>query len=224
MGAAGVRRVDAPHRPPISFAAVFGAFLHGFVIVGVLLAFREHEEIFVRPSGPILHAFRHGVWLVPDDVTAEEPAIVLQGECEPPRDAEQILVFETRRIVRAHIHGAVGIFLVGGSPSAVSARVAVADIQPHDPVLLEDALHLRENCRQSVNETCQSGFEADLPFDSVIAKAPVRRRRHDTLHRLAGKTGQREVHVAFEHGRIGKDNRHRGKQLNDLHGRAGDYA
>lgn len=128
VGTAGIRGIDAPDRSTIPLTAVLGAFLHGFVVVGVLFAFGEHEEVFVRSSGPIFHAFRHRVRLVPDDVAAEEPAVVLQRESEAPRDAEQIFVLETRWIVGAHVHGAVGIFLVGRSPPAVPAGVAVPDV------------------------------------------------------------------------------------------------
>jgi hypothetical protein len=182
MGAAGIRGVDAPDRSAIPLAPVLGTFFHGFVVVAVLFALREHEEIFVRASGPILYAFRHRVRLVPDDVAAEEPAIVLQCECESPRDSEQILVFETRRIVGADVHRAVRVFFVGCSPSAVAAGVTISDVQPQDSVGLEHALHVGEDRRQRLDESSQSGFETDLTFDSVVPQTPIGWRRHHALH------------------------------------------
>lgn len=88
MGAAAVRRIDAPDGPPVSLAAILGTFLHGLMVVGVMFTLRQHEKIFMCASGSILHAFGHRVWFVPDDVTAEEPATVLQCKSEAPRDAE----------------------------------------------------------------------------------------------------------------------------------------
>src|SRR5207249_1826947 len=38
MGAARIGRIDAPDRATVSFTSVLGTLLHGFMVVGVLLA------------------------------------------------------------------------------------------------------------------------------------------------------------------------------------------
>ena len=57
VGTAGIRGIDAPDGAPVSFAAIFGTLLHGFMVVGILLTLGQHKEIFVGTSGSILHAF-----------------------------------------------------------------------------------------------------------------------------------------------------------------------
>ncbi len=185
VGTARIRGIDVPNRAPVSFAAILGAFFYRFMVIGILLAFGQHEEIFVRASRPIFHTLRHCVWLMPDDVAAEEPTIVLQRESEAPRDAKQVFVLETGWIVRAHIHRAIWIFLVGSSPSAVTAGVAISDIQPQDAVRFNDPSCLCENRGKRLNESCQGRLKANLTFNSVITQSPVGRRGDDTLHRFA---------------------------------------
>ena len=204
VGTPRVQGIDAPDGPSVSFTAILGALLHGLMVVGVLFALCEHEDIFVRASRPILHAFRHRVWLMPDNVATEEPAAVLKRECEAPRNAEQVLVLKTGRILRAHIHRAIWVFLVGGSPSPVTARVAISDVQPQDAIRFQDAPYLRENRGKRLNEPSQRRFETDLSFDSVVTQSPVWRRGHDALHRLARKTCEGEAHIALQHRRVGK--------------------
>ena len=53
--------------------------------------FDEQEDEFVAAVEPVADGFGHGVGLVPDDGVAEDPAVVLEGEGDPPGQAEQVL-------------------------------------------------------------------------------------------------------------------------------------
>ena len=72
------------------------------VIKVIARLFGEQEEILVRPDAAVGDRLRQGVGLVPDDVLTQIPAVILQGQGEPPRDAEQVLgaqVAATRGII-----------------------------------------------------------------------------------------------------------------------------
>ncbi len=88
MRTAGIAGVDIPNGPTISGTAILRQFFNRFLIVMVMLGFCEHEQIFMRPGGPIFHALGHDVGFVPNDVAAKKPAIILQRQCESPWDAE----------------------------------------------------------------------------------------------------------------------------------------
>ena len=94
MGTAGIACVDVPNGAPIAGVSILGGFLDGFLIVVIAPGFGQHEEIFMRTGWAILDAFRHDIGFVPHDVTAEKPAVVLQRESQPPRDAKQISIPE----------------------------------------------------------------------------------------------------------------------------------
>ena len=183
--------VDAPDCTPVPLATVFGMFHHRLLTVGVALSLGEHEKILVSAGRPVFHAFWHGVWLVPDDVATEKPTALLKREGESPWNAEKILVFQTRRVVRPHVHGTIWILLVRRSPSSIPARIAVSDIQPEDSIRLQHALYLGKNGGQRLDETRQCRFQADLAPDPVITQPPIRRGGNDTLHRLGWKTCER---------------------------------
>lgn len=171
-----------PHRPSIARLAIVGGFLHRFVIIAVMLRLGEHEEVFMRAGRTVLNALRHDIWLVPNDVAAEKPPIVLQSQCESPWDSHEVFVFKSRRIVRTHIHRAVRILFVRSPPAAVSAGVSIADIEPENAVLFEHPLHFGKNIRQRLNKSRERWFQSDLSRDAVVTQSPIRRRGDDTLH------------------------------------------
>ena len=199
MGTAGITRVDVPNGAPIAGVSILGGFFHCFLIVVIIPGFGQHEEIFMRPGWPILDAFRHDIGFVPHDVTAQKPAVVLQGEGKPPRDAEQILVLETGRIVRTHVHRAIRILLVGRSPAPIAAGVAVANIEPENAVRSEDPFHFGEYIGQSLDEARESRLESDLSCNTVVPQTPVGWRRDHALHGFAGQPAQGKLHITFEH-------------------------
>src|SRR5579885_385788 len=65
-------------------------------VVEIPLGLGEQEKIFMRLSGPVSNAFRHGIWLLPYDVGPEPPAVRLKGESYSPRDSAKVFRFEPR--------------------------------------------------------------------------------------------------------------------------------
>src|SRR5574343_1331796 len=72
-------------------------FLACFRIPIIPLAFAQQEQVFMRLRTSILHALRHWVRLVPDDVLAQIPTIGLKGEGDSPWDAYQVFMLQTQR-------------------------------------------------------------------------------------------------------------------------------
>src|SRR6266404_2450509 len=175
-------RVDAPDAPPVSFAAVFSLLQDGMSVVVIFLFFAEHEYVLVRSGRTIFHALGHGVRLVPNNIASQIPAVRLQGKGEPPWNADQIFVFQARRVIGPDRHRAIGILFVRSSPAAVPARVAVTDIQPENSVGFQNSAQFGKNVCQLVNITCESWFEPDLSLDPIIPKPPIRRRGYDALN------------------------------------------
>ena len=217
MRTAGIGGIDVPHRPAIASPAILRRLLHRLVVIMVLLGLGEHEEVFVCPSGAVLDTFGHDIGLVPHDVAAQIPAILLQRQRQPPRDAHQILVFEPGRIVGPHVHRAIGILFIRCAPAAISTGVAVADVQPQNAVRLEHAFHLRKNVRERLDEARERRLQTDLSRDAVITQTPIRWRGDDALHRFAGQATEREMHVALDHNGIGQLKRACWKKLNRVH-------
>ena len=51
----------------------------------------EKEDQLVAAVEPVADGLGHGVGLVPDDRVAQDPPVLLEGERDPPRLAEQVL-------------------------------------------------------------------------------------------------------------------------------------
>jgi hypothetical protein len=164
----GIGGVDVPNAPSIAFTAVLSPLLHRFVIVTVLLRLREHKKVFVGAGGPVADTLRHGVRFVPNNVAAQEPSVVLQRQRQPPRHPKQVFVFEPWRVVRPHIHRAVGVLLIRRAPAAIPAGVSIADIQPEDPVRLEHALYFGKHDGERLDEPRQRWLQPDLPGNPII--------------------------------------------------------
>jgi hypothetical protein len=80
---------------------------------------------------PVADRFGHGVRLVPDDRVPQNPPVLLQGERDPPGQAEQVLGRHAGGPVRAQMMAKVGV-QAGGRPPARGVRVA--QVQPaRDP-------------------------------------------------------------------------------------------
>ena len=171
-------RVNVPNRSAI--AAI--RLQHGPAIVVVPLGFGEHKKVLMCAGRSILNAFRLGIRLVPNYVGTEVPAVILQRESQPPRDAEQVFWFQALWSVGPYLHGACPIFFVGRAPTTISARIAIADVKPKNSIIPQHPLRLGEHPAQAVDELRQSRFVTDLVLDVVIAKPPIGRRGHQTLH------------------------------------------
>ena len=50
----------------------------------------------MRFSASVCHTLRHGVWLVPDDILAKYPALILEGEGDTPWDNGDFEVYLLR--------------------------------------------------------------------------------------------------------------------------------
>ena len=57
----------------------------------------EEENMFVGTGEPILHRARHMVWLEPNYVVAEYPAVVLEGDSDSAGDHEKLLRLKPTR-------------------------------------------------------------------------------------------------------------------------------
>ena len=71
--------------------------------------------MLIAPGAAVFDAFRHGVFLHPDDVVSQIPAGVTEGKCQHPRDADHVLrLAALNLIVESHslTVPAVGIFRV----------------------------------------------------------------------------------------------------------------
>src|SRR5205814_6717937 len=66
-------------------------------VIEVARVFGEQEYVLVGSGRPVSHRFGQRVWLGPDQVGAQIPAVGLEGERHPPGDAHQVLRLELRR-------------------------------------------------------------------------------------------------------------------------------
>src|SRR2546422_1042537 len=92
-------RVDVPDGSDV--ASVRTAYGGG--VVAIVLALAEEENVFVAAGGPILHALRLAIRLVPDDVGAQIPAFLLESEGEQPWHANQVFGLQSVRGGRPNV-------------------------------------------------------------------------------------------------------------------------
>jgi hypothetical protein len=59
---------------------------------------RQQKHLLMALGRPVRHRLRHRVRLRPDDLAAQVPAVRLEGEREPPRDADEVLRLEARSV------------------------------------------------------------------------------------------------------------------------------
>ena len=84
----------------------------------------------MRSGWPIAHAFRLAIRFVPNDIRSKIPAIILQGEGEPPRQADQILRLQSIGRGRAVIHRPPFVLRILIPPCAAAGGIAIADVEP----------------------------------------------------------------------------------------------
>ena len=104
----------------------------------------------MRLGAAIGYAFWHGIGLVPDDVLAQIPPIILQCECHTPRDAHE--VFGAKGVIgtdsgrrKSFLPGKLLHLLARITGLARSAAVAVAKIEPKYTIIGQDFAHQRKH-------------------------------------------------------------------------------
>src|SRR4051812_31817982 len=67
------------------------------VVVEVAGPLREEKDLLVCPRRPVADAFGHRVFLRPDGLPSQPPAVGSEGERDHPRNADKILVLQAER-------------------------------------------------------------------------------------------------------------------------------
>ena len=127
-------------------------------IVVVLLGLRQEEHVLVVGRGPRLDGGGHGVRLVPDDVAAENPAVVHQGQSHPPGHAQLLPV-----------------------------AVLVADDDPQRTGVAEHAAAFGQDPHQPLDILGGSRLVPQLDRRRVVPLLVVGRTRDDGIHSLGGQ-------------------------------------
>src|SRR5258707_191530 len=105
------------------------------LIVVISLTLCQKEKVLMRFCGPISHAFWHGCRLIPDNVTPEPPAVILQGNSETSRDHHQVFGLITggcRIIFSLYARSCKLAIIISAS---TTTGVTIPDIEPKCPVL-----------------------------------------------------------------------------------------
>ncbi len=126
--------VYAPDASLVPLLACFRSFSDRISVVQVLLRFGQHENVFMRPGWAVFHALWHCIRLLPDDIAPQIPTTQLQRKGQPPRKPKKILGLQSSRCSWPNRHGTGGILFVWRAPRAVSACVAIAEIQPQSAI------------------------------------------------------------------------------------------
>src|SRR5689334_7864162 len=66
-----------------------------FRIVVVPFRLAEKKYVFMRLCRPVGHTLRHRVWLRPDDIGAQIPAVRLKRKRHAPGDADEVFRFQS---------------------------------------------------------------------------------------------------------------------------------
>src|SRR5690606_39030824 len=130
----------------------------------------------------------------PNKVSAQIPAVRLEGEGDSPRDADEILglqSFDTAtRIPGLSLFQPTLVVVPASAPRTV---VTVTKVQPDCPVWPQHLANPAEYLDQLLDVLLRCRLQPDLPFDAVIPKAEVGWRRDHALHRLR----RQDVSYAF---------------------------
>ncbi len=157
----------------------------------------------------VARRLRNRVWLVPDDVLPQIPAIVLQRESQTPRHAHQVfrlvfgmgcrfrfalarhhLALAYRRNTDAHVVPAV---------RAPATGVAVAHVYPDRAVSTQHPAHFAEHVDQAGDELCRGFFKADLAFYAIVTQTVVGRAGHARMHAFIWQRAHHVDAVAYQY-------------------------
>ena len=137
----------------------------------------------MAPCRAILNRLRLGVRLVPHDIGSQIPAVFLERKRQPPRNAEEILRFQSFRCWWPITHATGLILLVDVSPCAVAARESVSDVKPHRAVVCKCSPDFSKDHTKVLQVFRQLGFGADLIQHAVVTEAPIGRTGYATAER-----------------------------------------
>ncbi len=148
-----------------------GLLADRLVVVMVPGALREKVDHLVRRRGPVLHARRHRAGLVPDDLVAQPPAVVLERDRGARRDHHSVLWFQAGPGASVPgdesdalaVQAAPGVGSAGASAPLVVVAVAVPEVEPQGAVLAQDAPYLAEHVDHSATNSAGVGSRPIWP-------------------------------------------------------------
>ncbi len=136
--------------------------------------------MLMRTGWTIRDALRHRIHFLPDDITAQPPAIRLQSKRHAGGDHEQVLWL--RAVRGPHSCCACRELLVISMRLPAAARVAVAKVEPESASVAQYAADLAKHVDQLGDVLLGRRFKADLSGDMVIAQPEIRWRGDTALH------------------------------------------
>lgn len=137
----------------------------------------EEEDMLIAPCAAVFYAFRHGVFLHPDDVVAKIPAGVPQGEGQQPRDTDHIFGLAALNLV---VEGyglsvsSVGIFRIDKVTLIAFSGIGIGDVEPECSVRTKNAPDFRKYIRQARYIFFRCCLPANLPIHTVIPQRVIR--------------------------------------------------
>ena len=117
--------------------------------------------MLVTAGATVFHALRHGIFLHPDNVVTEIPAVVPEGKSRHPRNTDQVFWLD--------------FFLA-------PPGIGVTEVEPQRTVRAQNAPDFRKNFRQARYIFLWGGFPADLTVHPVVPQGVVGRRGHAAVY------------------------------------------
>ena len=192
--------INTPDGPPVTGVAGpdMGGFTDRIAVIEIVFILRQQKDIFVGAGGPVLYRLGLAVRFVPDDIGAEKPTVGLQGECQLPGNADEVLRLETGGRGRAVAHASGRVLFVRVPPGAIAAGIGIADVEPQRAVIPENSADFAEDGRDIFDVPVQFHLCADLVGNAVVAKSPVRRAGNAGLKNGVRKSAKDCSRVADE--------------------------
>jgi len=162
-------------------------YADGVEVEPVVAGLDQEKDQFVAAVHPVADRFGHGVGLVPDDGVADDPAVVLEGERDPPGQPEQVLGRDVLGPSARERGTEVG---VQPGDRAAAFTVGVAEVEPARAIIGQHAAGLVEDRSQDLDVGGRAGLEPVLTAHAVVALAPIRRAGDDAVGRLIGHRGE----------------------------------
>ena len=172
----------------------------GVEVEPVVAGFDEQEDEFVPAVEPVADGLGHRVGLVPDDGVADDPPVVLEGEGDPPGQAEQVLGLHAGSVPAHQPSPDVGVL---AARRGAADRVGVAEVEPAGSVVGQDPARLAERGAQGGDVAVRVGLAAVLAGDSIVTLGPVGRAGDDAVGRPVGHRSEDVARVACVQGRGG---------------------